>query len=228
MRLTLALPALLLVATVILSGCSGSHAVGAASCNGLTRASLPNVPANHTLVALATSKGCIVAELYDDKAPITAANFVNYTKDGFYNQTLIHRISKNFVLQAGGTGVDGEHKDATYPPITNEAGTSGLHNVQYSFSMARNKDPNSATSEFFINVKDNSDCLDAVTGRCDPTHNGYAVFAQVVQGQKVVDAIHALPVTKSEAHGYCISLEDGQGGSCPVDPVEIFSAVVLP
>lgn len=229
--------ALLLAATLVLlapalAGCSdsggdGGGAVGASACDGVERSAFALLPANHSLVAIATDHGCIVAEMYDDKSPVTVSNFLNYTREGFYDSTLIHRISKEFVLQGGGTGADGQRKQATHPPIVNEARTNGLSNTQYTFSMARTSSPNSATSEFFINVKDNSDCLDAFDGRCDPSGYGYAVFAKVVQGGSVVDAIHELPVTKASAHPYCIALEDSQGGSCPVDPVIIHSARIV-
>jgi cyclophilin family peptidyl-prolyl cis-trans isomerase len=227
--LLLAAAAVLLVPA--LAGCSspsGGGGTGAKSCDGVTRASAASgVPSNHSVVAIATDQGCIVAEMYDDKSPATVRNFLNYTREGFFDDTLIHRISKQFVLQGGGTGADGARKTATHPPIVNEARSSGLHNTQYTFSMARTSQPNSATSEFFINVKDNSDCLDAYTGRCDPSGYGYAVFAKVVSGTDVVDKLHALPVTASSAHPYCISLEDSQGGSCPVNPVVVHSARIL-
>jgi cyclophilin family peptidyl-prolyl cis-trans isomerase len=231
-RLLLLAAAAVLLAPA-LAGCSsspgggdGAGAAGAHACDSVTRAS-SGVPSNHSVVAIATDHGCIVAELYDDKSPVTARNFLNYTREGFYNDTLIHRVSKQFVLQGGGTAADGSRKSATHPPIVNEARTSGLHNLRYTFSMARTSQPNSATSEFFINVKDNSDCLDAFTGRCDPSGYGYAVFAKVVQGTDAVDAIHAVTVTTSAAHPYCIGLEDSQGGSCPVDPVVVHSARVV-
>lgn len=230
MRLLL-LAAVAVLLAPALAGCSSSGGkepggAGAHACDGVTRAS-SGAPSNHSVVAIATDHGCIVAELYDDKAPVTVRNFLNYTREGFYNDTLVHRISKQFVLQGGGTAADGTRKAATHPPIVNEARTSGLHNLQYTFSMARTSSPNSATSEFFVNVKDNSKCLDAYTGQCDPSGYGYAVFAKVVQGMDAVDAIHGLPVTTSSAHPYCIGLEDSQGGSCPVDPVLIHSARVV-
>lgn len=228
MRLLLAAALAVLLAPA-LAGCSsggGKGSTGAGACDGITRSSIANVQANHTLVAIATDEGCIVAEMYDDKAPVTVRNFLNYTSEGFYDDTLVHRISKDFVLQGGGWAKDGTRKQG-HPPIVNEARSSGLHNLQYTFSMARTNSPNSATSEFFINVKDNSSCLDAVTGRCDPSGNGYAVFAKVVQGDDVVEAIHGLPRTTSSAHPYCINLEDSQGGSCPVDPVIVHSAKIL-
>lgn len=222
----------LLLATSLLAGCSGDGGGDGdgnteSPCDGVTRAGLQLSQANHTAVALATAEGCIVAELYDDKAPITVRNFLDYTEAGFFDDTLIHRISKEFVLQGGGfDAATGALKD-TEPAIKNEARTSGLHNTAYTFSMARSSGADTATSQFFINVKDNSDCLDAVTGRCDPQRNGYAVFAVVVQGREVVDALHALPVTTSDAHPYCIGLEDRQGGSCPVDPVILQSVRVV-
>ena len=229
MRLLLIAATLVLLAPA-LAGCSSGGgsggATGAKACDGVTRASV-EVPANHSVVAIATDEGCIVAEMYDDRSPVTVSNFLNYTREGFFDDTLVHRISKGFVLQGGGTAADGTRKQATHPPIVNEARTSGLHNLAYTFSMARTQSPNSATSEFFINVKDNSGCLDAFSGRCDPSGYGYAVFAKVVQGTDVVDRLHGLPVTTSSAHPYCIGLEDSQGGSCPVEPVVVHSARIL-
>ncbi len=219
------LGSLLLLATV-LAGCSGDDgagSVGAASCDGITRTGLSLSDASHTVIALATSQGCIVAELYDDKAPITAANFRTYAEEGFFGNTLIHRISKDFVVQGGGVDAATEsYKQTTHPAIKNEAKTSGLKNLAYTFSMARTNAPDSATSQFFINVVDNAG-LDP--GGFSP--DGYAAFATVVQGRDVVDAIHGLPVTLSSAHPYCIGLEDRSGGSCPVDPVAIHSARVV-
>jgi cyclophilin family peptidyl-prolyl cis-trans isomerase len=218
---------------VSLAGCvetSNTTGAGTGSCSGITKASLAGlaIPAGHSVVALATKQGCIVAEMFEDKAPITVQNFLNYTRAGFYDNTLIHRISKSFVLQGGSVDAGtGQSKGALHPPIKNEARTSGLHNDAYTFSMARTGQPDSATSQFFINVKDNRDCLDAITGKCDQTRNGYAAFAKVVKGTEVVDAIHALPATTSSKHPYCLPIEDPQGGSCPVDPVTIVSARVL-
>ncbi len=128
-----------------------------------------------------TSAGDIVIQLYPEKAPITVANFVEYAESGFYNGTIFHRVIPQFVIQGGGFTADMEKK-ATRAPITNES-DNGLYNERYTLSMARLPDPNSATSQFFINLRMNTS-LDYRSGR-----HGYAVFAKVIEGQHVVDSI---------------------------------------
>jgi peptidyl-prolyl cis-trans isomerase A (cyclophilin A) len=179
-------------------------------------------PANHTLVAIDLTLGCIVVQLYDEKAPITAGNFRTYVAEGYYNGTLIHRIAKQFVAQGGGWGEDGGRRHPTYAPIRNEAKTSGLRNLQYTLSMARTDKPDSATTEFFINLIDQPG-LDP--GGYSP--DGYAVFAIVVRGRDVVDGFAQVPVGRSNLHHYCLSIDDRGGGSCPVDPVVVRSMRIL-
>ncbi|MEA3202715.1 MAG: peptidyl-prolyl cis-trans isomerase, partial [Thermoplasmata archaeon] len=115
------LAAALLVAAA-LAGCaapqepaSSSTAPASEACHGQARASHPAVPAAHTLVALATSKGCLVAELYDDKVPVTVANFKAYVADGFYRDLVFHRIMANFMSQTGGAWANGTFKESTHP-----------------------------------------------------------------------------------------------------------------
>jgi peptidyl-prolyl cis-trans isomerase A (cyclophilin A) len=155
-------------------------------------------------VELTTSIGNILIELEPVKAPISVKNFLAYVDSGFYIDTIFHRVIPGFMVQGGGFTSNMVKKD-TMAPIRNEA-TNGLHNVRGTLSMARTSDPNSATSQFFINVADNP-FLDP--GR-DP---GYAVFAKVVSGMDVVDMIaNAQTTTRQEMQ------------NVPIDPVTIRSA----
>ncbi len=165
-------------------------------------------------VRLSTSMGDIVIELYPNKAPKTVANFLSYVLDGFYDgkdgkgATIFHRVVPNFVIQGGGLTADLIQK-ATKDPIINEA-NNGLKNKRGTVAMARTSDPNSATSQFFINLVDN-DFLDYVEGEND----GYAVFGEVVEGMDVVDKIASV-----ETHTV------GQYENVPVEPITINSATV--
>jgi peptidyl-prolyl cis-trans isomerase A (cyclophilin A) len=138
-------------------------------------------------VRLATSAGDIVVELDAAKAPKSVENFVAYVKAGHYDGTVFHRVIENFMVQGGGMTADLKQKP-TRPPIPLEA-KNGLPNVRGSLAMARTNDPNSATAQFFINVKDN-DFLNADKAR---DGNGYAVFGRVVEGMDVVDKIRVVP-----------------------------------
>ncbi|OHB47523.1 MAG: hypothetical protein A2Y10_14390 [Planctomycetes bacterium GWF2_41_51] len=132
-------------------------------------------------VRISTSKGDIVVELNQEKAPVTVANFLKYVDANFYDGTIFHRVIKGFMIQCGGMTADMSQKK-TNPPITNES-KNGLKNLRGTLAMARTSDPDSATSQFFINHADN-DFLDY--GVRDA---GYAVFGKVVEGMDVVDAI---------------------------------------
>ncbi len=138
-------------------------------------------------VKLATSAGDIVVELDAAKAPKSVANFLEYVKAGHYNGTIFHRVIDNFMIQGGGMTTDMKEKE-TRAPIPLES-RNGLTNQRGTLAMARTSDPNSATSQFFINVKDN-DFLNQDKAR---DGNGYAVFGKVVQGMDVVDKIRAMP-----------------------------------
>lgn len=138
------------------------------------------------LVTLETSMGDITIETDPVRAPRTTENFVQYASEGFYNGTLFHRVVPGFVIQAGGFTSGLVEKPGTRLPIVNEA-SNGLSNVRLTVGMARGDDPNSATTEFYINLQDNIG-LDATL-----TRPGYAVFGRVVEGADVVDAIAALP-----------------------------------
>jgi peptidyl-prolyl cis-trans isomerase A (cyclophilin A) len=160
-------------------------------------------------VKLATSMGDVVLELHRDKAPKTVENFVQYVKDGHYNGTVFHRVIDGFMIQGGGMTPDLTEK-ATRSPIALES-RNGLNNVRGSVSMARTADPNSATAQFFINLKDNA-FLDAANAR---DGNGYAVFAKVVEGMAVVDKIRAVATGNKGPHG-----------NVPTEPVIIRKATL--
>ena len=132
-----------------------------------------------------TSKGNIVIETYPEKAPITVKNFESYVNKGFYNDTIFHRVIDGFMIQGGGFTKDMSQKQ-TDAPIKIES-DNGLKNKKYTIAMARTSIPDSATSQFFINVK-NNDFLD-YKGQSNP---GYCVFGKVIEGQDVVDKIGKL------------------------------------
>jgi len=136
-------------------------------------------------VLIQTNYGNITVQLYPDKAPITVQNFESYVKSGFYAGTVFHRVMKGFVIQGGGFTADGTQKQ-TNAPIKLEV-NNGLSNLKYTIAMARTSDPNSATSQFFINTADNT--------FLDPSSQsaGYAVFGKVISGFSVVDAIENVP-----------------------------------
>jgi peptidyl-prolyl cis-trans isomerase B (cyclophilin B) len=135
-------------------------------------------------VALETSKGKIVLELYSDKAPQTVKNFLGYVDTGYYDGTIFHRVIPDFMIQGGGFTAEMKKKN-TQPPIQNEA-DNGLGNKRGTIAMARTQDPHSATAQFFINTKDN----DFLNHKGKSSQGwGYAVFGRVVEGMGVMDAI---------------------------------------
>ncbi len=152
------------------------------------------LPAWAQKVKLSTSLGDIVVELEREKAPKTVDNFLQYVKAGHYDGTIFHRVIENFMIQGGGMKPDMSEK-ATRAPIPLES-RSGLTNVRGTLAMARTPDPNSATAQFFINVKDNP-FLDQANAR---DGNGYAVFGKVVSGMDVVDKIKAVAVADKGGH----------------------------
>lgn len=159
-------------------------------------------------VLLETSSGDILIELFPDKAPETVANFLQYVDDGFYTNTIFHRVIKDFMIQGGGLGVRMNEK-STRPPVKNEA-DNGLKNERGTIAMARTMDPHSASAQFFINLVDN-----AFLDHTEPTQQGwgYCVFGKVIDGMDAVDAIAKLK-TKS----------DGMYDDVPVDMVVITGA----
>jgi peptidyl-prolyl cis-trans isomerase A (cyclophilin A) len=160
-------------------------------------------------VTLTTSQGEIVIELDAAKAPKTVANFAQYVKTGHYNGTVFHRVIENFMIQGGGFSADMKEKP-TGAPIQLES-RNGLTNTRGTVAMARTADPNSATAQFFINVKDN-DFLNAAASR---DGNGYAVFGKVIAGMDVVDKIRAVRTGSK-----------GMFQDVPVEPVLINKAVI--
>jgi peptidyl-prolyl cis-trans isomerase A (cyclophilin A) len=160
-------------------------------------------------VKLATSAGDIVVELAPEKAPKTVANFLQYVQDKHYDGTVFHRVIDGFMIQGGGFTADMRQKP-TRAPVSLEA-SNGLKNAKYTIAMARTGDPNSATSQFFINVKDNA-MLDAP----NPDGHGYTVFGKVVAGADVVDKIRAVQT-------------GNKGGmqNVPLDTITIQSATVV-
>ena len=137
-------------------------------------------------VRFATNMGDMVLAIHTDASPVTAANFLQYVRDGFYDGTIFHRVIAGFVIQGGGFTAEFAQKP-TRDPIVNEARDNGLLNLRYTLSMARTGDPDSATSQFFINLADNA--------FLDPNAQnpaGYAVFGEVVEGMEIVDAIAAV------------------------------------
>jgi peptidyl-prolyl cis-trans isomerase A (cyclophilin A) len=163
-----------------------------ASCTVLVLAS--SFAARGQTVNLATSAGDIVIELDAAKAPVTVDNFVKYVKAGHYNGTIFHRVIPSFMIQGGGMSADMKEKP-TRPPIPLES-KNGLSNLRGTVAMARTGIPNSATSQFFINVNDNVR-LDAGNA---PDGNGYAVFGKVVAGMEVVDKIRATTTGSKGPH----------------------------
>ena len=155
-----------------------------------------------------TSLGSFLVELATADAPITCQNFLDYAEAGHFNGTVFHRVIPGFVIQGGGLTADLRQK-ATRAPIKNEA-ANGLKNRRGTLSMARTNDPHSATSQFFVNLKDNVS-LDAGRGSA-----GYAVFAHVTGGMEVVDQIAAVDTATRGHH------ED-----VPVEPVVIESVTVV-
>ncbi|HUV67822.1 MAG TPA: peptidylprolyl isomerase [Sedimentisphaerales bacterium] len=168
------------------------------------------VDSQSNIVKLETSMGNIVIELDRQAAPVTAKNFLEYVEAGFYDGTIFHRVIPNFMIQGGGFTADLKRKN-TRSPIVNEA-WNGPSNTRGTIAMARTNDPDSATSQFFINHIDN-----APLNYVDSAHPGYAVFGKVTEGMDVVDAIAAVKTTTRNG------MQD-----VPVEPVIVKSARVVP
>jgi peptidyl-prolyl cis-trans isomerase A (cyclophilin A) len=160
-------------------------------------------------VSVKTSMGEIVIELYPDKAPKTVENFLAYAKEGYYSGTIFHRVINNFMIQGGGMTRNLEPK-RTRGPIQIES-QNGLKNKVGMVSMARTSQPDSATSQFFINTVDNPD-LDFPA----PDGHGYTVFGKVVKGIEVVNKIRTVPTIRS-----------GNMGDVPVSPIMIDSVTLI-
>lgn len=160
------------------------------------------------IILLETSSGDILVELFEEKAPITVANFLKYVDAGFYKNTIFHRVIRDFMIQGGGLTVRMEEK-ATEAPIQNEA-TNGLKNTRGTIAMARTSEPHSAACQFYINVTDNED-LDHVSE--SDAEFGYCVFGEVIDGMDVVDKIQKLRTKPLNGHD-----------DAPVDMVVITNA----
>jgi len=145
------------------------------------------------MIRLHTNHGVITLQLDAEKAPLSAANFIEYANSGFYDGTIFHRVMDNFMIQGGGFE-PGMKQKPTNAPVKNEA-ANGLKNEKYTVAMARTSDPHSATAQFFINVS-NNDFLD------HPGQDGwgYCVFGKVVEGMEVVDAIGKVKTGNSGFH----------------------------
>src|SRR3989442_272017 len=164
------------------------------------------------MVVLSTSMGDIKIELYADKAPITVKNFLDYVKAGYYDGTVFHRVIPGFMIQGGGLTADLQDKrEGQKPPIKNES-DNGLKNDTGAIAMARTSVPDSATSQFFINVKDNTS-LDKERAQDGV---GYAVFGKVVDGMDVVRKIEQVKTATKSGHE-----------NVPVDAVVIKSTKVV-
>ena len=159
-------------------------------------------------VALETSKGTIVVELFQDKAPLSVANFLQYVKSGFYNGVIFHRVIPDFMIQTGGFTPDMVQKP-TKGQVRNES-DNGLSNDRGTLAMARLGEPHTASSQFYINLKDNTGLNHSPRGW------GYTVFGRVVEGMDVVDAIATVRTTTKKPHQ-----------NVPVEPVVIKKAAVV-
>lgn len=197
----------LLVCLSVLLGATAAHAQ-APKPQKQAPAPAPAPAALNPRVVLETSKGNIVVELYQGKAPKTVKNFLDYVKAGFFNGTIFHRVIPGFMVQGGGFTPDMTEKP-TRPSIPNEA-DNGLGNQRGTLAMARTRDPNSAGAQFFINLTDNA----SLNHRSKTIEGwGYAVFGRVVEGMEVVDSIAGVQ-----------TMNKGMYDDVPVQPVIIKKA----
>jgi cyclophilin family peptidyl-prolyl cis-trans isomerase len=150
--------------------------------------------AANPIVVMETSEGTIKIELFEDKAPVTVKNFLSYVDDKHYDGLIFHRVIESFMIQGGGFE-PGMKEKKTKDPIKNEAG-NGVSNARGTIAMARTNDPDSATSQFFINVKDNT-FLDRAQAQ---DKVGYCVFGRVIEGMDVVDKIKAVKTGSKMGH----------------------------
>jgi len=173
--------------------------LGVAALMGLGMLSMADAAAQdtdeHPVIVMDTSLGPITIELDRAKAPITVDNFLKYVDSGYFNNTIFHRVIPGFVIQGGGLeDTMRDKREGQRPPIKNEA-KNGLSNKRGTICMARTADPDSATSQFFINLVDNASGLDP-----NPRSAGYAVFGKVTSGMDVVDNIAKAPTTRKGPH----------------------------
>ncbi|MHC4119322.1 MAG: peptidylprolyl isomerase [Planctomycetota bacterium] len=191
----------LLTVAVLVCGCGEK--------TGTTKVETKPVKAERNIVKLETSMGDIVVELNAQAAPVTVKNFLRYVNEGFYDGTIFHRVIHGFMIQGGGLTADMTKKQ-THDPIPNE-GANGLKNVRGAIAMARGEDPDSATSQFFINHVENEG-LDYIPN----VEPGYAVFGKVTEGMDVVDTIARVDTTTREGRA-----------NVPVEPIVLKSARVV-
>lgn len=183
---------------VLMSGCNADSTQPAEKvAEPSTETQTSGVKKSMTNVKMDTSKGVIMLELDAEKAPLTVANIEAYIKDGFYDGVIFHRVIPNFMVQGGGMNPDMSEKSDKRAPVKNEA-NNGLKNDRGTLAMARTNDPHSASSQFFINLKDN-DFLNFTSE--SPAGWGYAVFGKVTDGMDVVDAIAAVQTGQKGYHG---------------------------
>ena len=196
----------------------GALVLGTASC-GATESRVQNISTDpaagqsaNPVVLLETSRGKITLELFAHNAPLSVKNFVRYVKAGFYDGTVFHRVIPGFMIQGGGMTANMAEKPR-HAPISNEA-NNGLKNLRGTLAMARMGDPHSASSQFFINVADNS----ALDHRDESVEGwGYTVFGKVTSGMEVVDAIVAVPRDDYGPHQ-----------NVPTEPVLVKRATLIP
>ncbi len=182
------LPSLLVVIAAILSLALFTTVKGEKTMNDET--------SNNPIVVLETTMGTITIELDAKNAPNTTENFLAYVEDGYFTDTTFHRVIPNFMIQGGGITADMKDKPSSRAPIQNEA-NNGLKNDRGTLAMARTSDPHSATSQFFINHKDN----DFLNFKSESMQGwGYAVFGKVTDGMDVVDAIAAVKTGNKGGH----------------------------
>lgn len=195
----------LLAVAALLSGAPAALAESSAE-------KAPEAATTNPVVKIKTSMGEITAELDAKNAPVSTSNFVEYARSGYYDGTIFHRVIPNFMIQGGGMDANLAPKAGARAPIRNEA-DNGLKNTRGTLAMARTSDPNSATSQFFINVTDNG-FLDHRSKM--PSQYGYAVFGKVTEGMDVVDRIKAVKTGNK-----------GMMQNVPVEPVLIESVTVV-
>lgn len=220
---SLPLLAVVTAASVFLAGCGGKPSDSGAKVNCADLVSNANgTNAAHTKIQVDTTKGTFKVELFDDASPITTKNFKTYVEEKYYDHVVFHRIVKDFMMQGG--KFDNTTKSAKTPShgqIKNEAKTSGCLNKEYTLSMARTNEPDSASTEFFVNFKDNA--------FLDPSANnphGYAVFGIVYEGLDVVQSIEQVPVhVMTSSDKMC--QPEGSTANCPNTPVEMNLLTVI-
>lgn len=175
--------------------------------------------AKFTDVVFETSAGNFTIRVNNEKAPVSAENFLKYVDEGFYNGTVFHRVINNFMVQGGGFTPDMKQK-TTKGAIKNEAG-NGLKNIMGTVAMARTSEVNSATAQFFVNVKDNS-FLDHKSD--NPSEFGYAVFGEVISGMDTIDKMKSVQTCPGTAQG-CSAMQLPPGfRDVPATPIVITKA----